>query len=667
MKHFLGLTWVLCFVGITFGQEAKITLPDPNAWSVKVYRFPCDELRMGFVSRDRGQLHAPAMLGATAAPEEMRKFIRNSSDVVVRFLDNQGIVLPKGSLAISDTAHDVLAVRTLNAKHEHIGVLAKAYVDKLPAYISFTENILEADSAVVRQLVKDAANQADHTALLERLSALAEQGQARHMGTLAFDTRSGQRSFAERATMRTYADGFAMAQGDVFEVPMSRRKVGTRLDLDPVIGADGRTFDLNIIFAHDFLPPTMRWEAAAQSGARRIKTQVTDFHEVELNTATTLQSGMTKLICVWNSSPTPAGCKVMQAAFLTGRVVQLLPPWEDRAEVLLTELGESVEVTPSPRKVQPNDGLPPGMILQRFQLPPDFLTASCDVSEPAVAGDPFATVAERPRGPRPTALDVLEANGIVFPEGASATFSPVTGELIVRNTPENVKSVQEFVEGLIISRRVVVGIAVQVVQADGSLLRRVAGEVAKVADHAKAWQTLVNAEAEGKASFLQTGWLETRSGQRAAFFAGTTYMHTGASTLGRTKRDEGEKAEARNEPANNVLSVRHEQDPVGFSFQVDPVITPDGASVDLSFSVKYDMASPSERSAPVSQEEKVLNVQSPGTDFHKAEVTSALMMDSGAMRLVGMWKPGGDPELEKADVLQAAFIKVDLLEVTGER
>lgn len=667
MKRILIFVLGLSHVGIMFAQEAKQALPDPHAWSVRTYRFPANELRRGFVTRERGQLHAPEMPPVTATPEQIRKFIESSNDVFLQFLRLQGIPFYKGSLAIVDVKHDILVVRTLNTTHELIESLAKSYLDTVPAYISFNTHIVEAESSVIHQIVKEAPLKADQKALWDRLAAMADQGRARHIGSLMYDTRSGQRATLERAANRQYAEGFSLDGNEALDVPMSSRKVGTRLEIDPVIGPDGATLDVNYALEHDFLQPTERWEPAAQSGQRRIETQVTDFHVAKLSTAITLLSGMTKLLGVWDPDPSPAGGKVMQAAFLKGEVVHVLPVADSRAEQMMRTHGEAILPTPPPLRVQAEEGLPSGMILKRFRLPPDFLTAAGGAA-PAAPADPFSSPTPPPDEPRAmrsvTALDVLKINGVAFPEGSSANFNGRTGELIVRNLPENMRKLEGFVDELQRKTPQVLGFAVHVVQAEGSLMRRLATEMSSVADHTASWETLEDAVRDGKASILRAAWLETRSGQRCTVEVGTHSMHAGAPMLG--SMQETGTAQGKVRVPERLLTVEHKTEQVGFGFEIDPVIGPDGETVDINLNVKYDMAAPSARFAPAVAANKVLRVESPATDFHKAEVTTAQTMKSGAIRMMGLWKPEGNEVLEQADVLQAAFIKVDLIKVEAE-
>ncbi|MDZ4289993.1 MAG: type II and III secretion system protein, partial [Prosthecobacter sp.] len=71
----------------------------------------------------------------------------------------------------------------------------------------------------------------------------------------------------------------------------------------------------------------------------------------------------------------------------------------------------------------------------------------------AAPADPFAAGGAAPAGgtglsSRPTAIDILKAQGIPFPEGTSALFNPVTSQLIVTNTQPNLDLVETFVDSL---------------------------------------------------------------------------------------------------------------------------------------------------------------------------------------------------------------------------
>ena len=94
------------------------------------------------------------------------------------------------------------------------------------------------------------------------------------------------------------------------------------------------------------------------------------------------------------------------------------------------------------------------MFNRTYRVPPDFLTQSGGggaAPAPAPGADPFAAPAPGAASglaTRPTAQVVLTQQGITFPEGASASFTPATSTLVVRNTQPNLDLIEAYVEEL---------------------------------------------------------------------------------------------------------------------------------------------------------------------------------------------------------------------------
>ena len=93
-----------------------------------------------------------------------------------------------------------------------------------------------------------------------------------------------------------------------------------------------------------------------------------------------------------------------------------------------------------------------------YRVPPDFLSngggdAGGGGAAPAAAADPFAAGAAAPAGgsrliARQSAKQILEAAGITFPEGSSASYNPATSQLVVRNTQPNLDLAEAYVESI---------------------------------------------------------------------------------------------------------------------------------------------------------------------------------------------------------------------------
>ncbi len=95
----------------------------------------------------------------------------------------------------------------------------------------------------------------------------------------------------------------------------------------------------------------------------------------------------------------------------------------------VTELaGMKYKVEPHALVIMPLTEYANAQHTQTFRVPPNFLTAG--------------------GGNYQTAKQALEASGVTFPEGASATFTPASSQLVVRNTQPNLDLVGALIQSL---------------------------------------------------------------------------------------------------------------------------------------------------------------------------------------------------------------------------
>jgi general secretion pathway protein D len=105
---------------------------------------------------------------------------------------------------------------------------------------------------------------------------------------------------------------------------------------------------------------------------------------------------------------------------------------------------------------------------RNFRVPPDFLTALAAGGGPNApeANDPFA--ANTPTGSglltaRMSAQDAFARQGVGFPEGAYANYSPSTSILRVRNTENNLDVIQQIVDSIAQTEPVMVAVRVTMI------------------------------------------------------------------------------------------------------------------------------------------------------------------------------------------------------------
>jgi hypothetical protein len=319
-----------------------------------VYRYPSDELNRGFATRDRGQLRAPALPAKDAKEEDQIAFLQRSTDIVGTYLDQQGVLIPKGSLFAYDRTSQTLAARTTEETHGRIEMIAQAAQNSVGQYLTFNVQLVEADAGEVRASVKEAATRADHTPIFAKYQDEIAQGRAKALETIRLETRSGQRATNTSTQERQYPTEFTTDEEGRSDISQEVRPVGPRLEIEPVIGPDGVTIDINYAIDHHFAPPTDRWETTSLTGPKRLETRVVDFHTANLKSAVTLLSGSTKLLGVWvpEGAPGPDAPKRMEMAFLRAYVVSVLPQADNRVEQMLTNLGEKAAPTPAPEPAE---------------------------------------------------------------------------------------------------------------------------------------------------------------------------------------------------------------------------------------------------------------------------------------------------------------------------
>lgn len=143
-------------------------------------------------------------------------------------------------------------------------------------------------------------SRADFVALLDvstnqdapfaRLEELAKAGKAKLVGLTALSTKSGQRAVVESIDEFRYAIDFARPEraGEIaIPTAWEKRNTGDTLEVEPVLGPDGTTIDVNLV------PKTVRFggfsEWRAEAGGEPVAQP--KFHVEDVNTSVTVQSG----------------------------------------------------------------------------------------------------------------------------------------------------------------------------------------------------------------------------------------------------------------------------------------------------------------------------------------------------------------------------------------
>lgn len=112
------------------------------------------------------------------------------------------------------------------------------------------------------------------------------------------------------------------------------------------------------------------------------------------------------------------------------------------------QTGTSYRVDRHAVVIQPANGLTNDLLVRKYEVPPDFLNQT-PVSS-GVEEDPFGSGGDDKNtlAPRLTAREVLEKNGVPFPEGASASYNSSLGQLVVKTTDSGHGLVRSIVDSV---------------------------------------------------------------------------------------------------------------------------------------------------------------------------------------------------------------------------
>ncbi|CAA9247020.1 MAG: hypothetical protein AVDCRST_MAG42-2029 [uncultured Chthoniobacterales bacterium] len=133
-------------------------------------------------------------------------------------------------------------------------------------------------------------------------------------------------------------------------------------------------------------------------------------------------------------------------------------PLGEALRYIASQAGLKIKVEPYAVSVIPVSEQSADLLTKEYRVPPGFISTSVNIgasslNQPAPAGAPTGTAKDtqestggRQLVTRETAKDFLQAQGVPFPQGASANFLPQSSRLIVRNTQDNLELVDALVE-----------------------------------------------------------------------------------------------------------------------------------------------------------------------------------------------------------------------------
>lgn len=688
----LTIYFAACSIGDCQNKAAQpvdaAEQPDPYEWVTQSYSFPCFELLRGFTSKDRGELRHPRLPAEDADDEEVLKFVKESNSITSHFLDMQGMSLPDGVLVVFDPDSLTLTARAPRLMQSSIGFLADTYQSSAEKYLVLEASILEAPAAAVQSVVEKAASTSDHSPLK------AELEQAQGSRSVFFgkaECRSGQRVKIADTREIVYPVDLEPGPNNSASFITETDSWGTSFEIDPVLGADDITIDLNYVVERAYSEPAFVRQTVNRQNGTDVTMPTINRTFARTISQITVRSGNARLVAAWAGDSEALGDQgdaeakdnVMLAAFIETYAVKNLPVLNDRLPQMLKKHGDAIAKIPK-GKLQfekAAEEIPEGMIVRRYLIPPTFLSSGAsDGGGGAGPVDPFsAPIESEPRFTRQvTTKDILQSAGITFPQGSSANYLSGSSTLVVRNTPENIELVEAYITSLQGSTEKGITMIAYVVQAPGDLLRDLARETRLLSNHEKQWQDLKQAEG---ATIVDTVWLNGRSGQRFKTEWGNEFSYPVSLDVYREEEkkteneeqekeqnddnDDGNKADT-NKTKIAAMSAGVETRFIGTVMEADPFLGADNWTVDVNFSLQRDDIPPAtEFNFTDIGPNQELRLDGPVTRFGTTDVTTQVIFRKGAIRMVSLRKPESIQQGDE-DVMQAVFLRVDVVELDEE-
>lgn len=527
---------------------------------------------------------------------------------------------------------------------------------------AFTLHTLEAPASLLHRLAREALDsaEAEDGAMLEAVQAAVAQGEAAYVSSSFLQTNSGTRATHQSGTehqhvvlpLPTIADPNADQKKFQRRIPfvLETRNIGTRFEIDPVIGREGNV--ASVTFSHELhvgAPEPRRQQVLDPATQKHLDLPVTDFHVLRTTSGSSMRHGGTRLLSL--HSPRPQGLGQsdrLWATFLQCHLIpQIIPPRPVPAPA-----GPAVaEAAPGREKVDGKD-----LIVRWMKVPPDFLEIYPDFG--ANSPDPFAPGQGAAQGkekvpqgggsdapPKPTPQEILERSGIQFPEGATAIFVPRTSTLIVRNTRSNLDLVEAFTDSIGGPHFTpTIAFTTHVLEGPGPLLRQLLASATAKMNHRAEMEEALAAVKAGRLRALTTARVETKPGVRATIRQGTEHLSMEDIAL----------------DSKGAPVFERKTSLVGLSLEMEPAFQGDRALVSLTLGSEFHMAAPAERQEHVTDPHG-RRLDFPLTDYRRASLVTSLTLRDGTAHLLHVWKPTGKPEFEKADVLQVMFLTCDIL------
>lgn len=667
------LICLVCGAALCAGQERLVapaasnaTKPaEPtvkeNAWVVRTFRLPVHyswELPDNSFERipktHYVELESPPETGAADLVWE--DYLRRSTVLIGGQLRDYGLYIPEGSVFLYDKPSGTLVVRTRESALKSLGNFLHEQLSDVKRNLIFSLDLMEVKPELGRRWLEETRTTRDHTATWQQAEAGLKRREVKLVHQMLLQTTSGNRVEGTCGIDQLHPNEISLSGKHLTQWYLESHPAGFSVDLDAVLGPDDATVDVSLELRVPMGLPQLRQELLARTAdGREASAPLLDLSFFKLKCPFSMQAGTPMLIGAWKSQPMGPE-SLMQLAFLRCERQLVLPAENKELARRMSAHAEAVFPTAKiPDDRQREDF---GMEIRSFRVPPTFLSAG---EEPVV-----------------DARKILESNGIPFPPGAKAVYLRNTSTLVVKNLPEDLEMVEALMGCTLSSESNQMVFTLEVVEGPAEIMRAMQQEALREVDHDDALKKLRQHDESMGIRFLDVMRLISRSGQNVTVQSGVERMFvesvqstpldspTAGHTTPATEGTPPETKPVEQSTTKATATMEYEISPtyntrmVGTLLELQPSINSDGRSMEVQTILEKHFAQPSmaqEMQGWGSRDGKVV----PSVRFHFAKLPAVVSMNSGTTRLIGIWKPEGEGAMVERDVMQAAFLRVDLV------
>lgn len=540
------------------------------------------------------------------ADEQEREAVKKANlDPVNLFLLRQGIPHEKGSrFEFKDNG---LHVKNTPENIERIDAMLEELAQKAPKASQFLVEVVEAGEPFWEKLAAQAVKAGHHEAQWQKVEAAISGGEAVRLESIWLEGAEDARFFSGRD--HAYLNGLNLDAKDRSSLLIDRQLIGSELRLnlsrEPESGPTWTGFRLERATAPETL---RRGHFRNAEPPRDFELPLTDFHRALITRDFSIQDGSVRFLGFWRPAGRPElkSQKRCHAAFFRCRQVLQVPP----AETL--------------HWLRPNEAASREKLETRtYRVPLELLNkpAPKPFRRSKASEEPFAIQVSE----MDSVGDWFMASGIFHIEGASSSYSAETNMLYIRNTPENLSLIEQFLAALLREETRAIGLTLHILEAPTAEVRNRTAACLDMGDHYLVMESLIHS---GNAREITIASVEGKLGDPVSIHQADSRIHLRTLSI---------------KPDGSPDIVTEERES-GLLFEATPELDAVSEIVKVKLKLQKELAEPRVHQEKVMDIQTGKTIEVPLTDFEQMELTTTVTMPLGSTRLLAVWDPksGGD-------------------------